>query len=232
MAKKFLISPESKEISLTGTPPVPSTSLIPEWYKKIPVDNTNKITKGGLPLSNNIKQCTPFLDAMIAGYTYTLEDDISVYWENGVPNLYWKTKKTLITEHSLGQSAGVPVPEGYHPQVLKFHNEWSIELPEGYSLWCTHPANRYDLPFLSFTGFVDVDKYNLSVQFPFYIKKGWTGIIEAGTPIAQLIPIKRENWEIERAEFNEEETHRRYQNFRKKIVRSYKTKYWSRKSYK
>jgi hypothetical protein len=232
MAKEFLVTPESKEEYLNGTGPVPSVSLVPDWYKKIPVDNTNMIGKGGLPISNNIKQCTPFLDAMMAGYTYILNDDISVFWEDGIPNLHWKTKKTLITEHAIDQSKGVPVPEGYYPQVLKFHNEWGIELPPGYSLWCSHPANRYDLPFLSLTGFVDADKYNLSIQFPFYIKNGWTGIIEAGTPLAQLIPVKREDWKIKNEDLDEVETDKRYQLFRKKIVKSYKTRYWSKKSYR
>ena len=29
---------------------------------------------------------------------------------------------------------------------------------------------------------------------PFFIKSGFEGVIPAGTPIAQLIPIKREKW--------------------------------------
>jgi hypothetical protein len=29
---------------------------------------------------------------------------------------------------------------------------------------------------------------------PFYIKKGFEGIIPQGTPIAQLIPFRQENW--------------------------------------
>jgi hypothetical protein len=29
---------------------------------------------------------------------------------------------------------------------------------------------------------------------PFFIKEGFSGVIPKGTPFAQLIPVKRENW--------------------------------------
>ena len=32
---------------------------------------------------------------------------------------------------------------------------------------------------------------------PFFIKEGWTGVIPAGTPYAQMIPFLRENWKSE-----------------------------------
>jgi len=32
---------------------------------------------------------------------------------------------------------------------------------------------------------------------PFFIVKGFTGVLPAGTPYAQILPFKRENWEAE-----------------------------------
>jgi hypothetical protein len=32
---------------------------------------------------------------------------------------------------------------------------------------------------------------------PFFIVKGYTGVIPAGTPYAQMLPFKRENWSSE-----------------------------------
>ena len=32
---------------------------------------------------------------------------------------------------------------------------------------------------------------------PFFIIKGFTGILPAGTPYAQILPFKRENWSSE-----------------------------------
>jgi hypothetical protein len=32
---------------------------------------------------------------------------------------------------------------------------------------------------------------------PFFISKGWTGILPAGTPYMQMMPFKREDWTSE-----------------------------------
>ena len=66
---------------------------------------------------------------------------------------------------------------------------FNIKLPKDYSLLFLSPINRFDLPFLSITGIVDCDMYTGTVHFPFFIKNSFTGIIEKGTPIVQIIPI-------------------------------------------
>ena len=51
--------------------------------------------------------------------------------------------------------------------MIKFHNLWSIEAPEGYSLLFTHPVNRFDLPFTTLSGLVDCDRYRDNwIHFP------------------------------------------------------------------
>jgi hypothetical protein len=50
------------------------------------------------------------------------------------------------------------------------------------------------LPFITTSGIIDNDKVNLPGTMPFYVVKGFTGILPAGTPYAQLLPFKRENW--------------------------------------
>jgi hypothetical protein len=87
------------------------------------------------------------------------------------------------------------------------------------------------LPFTTITGFVDSDIYNLPIQFPFFIKKGFTGIIEAGTPIAQMIPIKRNNWKIEVKKENSEKFNILSEKYLSTIKRSYKNNFWFRKKY-
>jgi antitoxin (DNA-binding transcriptional repressor) of toxin-antitoxin stability system len=34
-------------------------------------------------------------------------------------------------------------------------------------------------------------------SIPFYIKNGFEGVIKSGTPVAQIIPFKQENWKAE-----------------------------------
>jgi hypothetical protein len=71
---------------------------------------------------------------------------------------------------------------------------WCIKTPKGYSSVFTHPINRPDLPFYTLGGVIDTDKWGEAGSHPFLLKKGWEGIIPAGTPIIQIIPFKREGW--------------------------------------
>jgi hypothetical protein len=231
--KKILFTASNKLASLVGSYPVPSKNTIPEWYKRINpyIDNSKKIiVKNGF-INSTVKLCSPFLDAMSSGYMAVLQDDIIVSWENGNPQFNWRTTRQNISFHDTAQSMGVPVPEGYFPQVIKFDNDIEVKTPNGYSLFCTHPSNRFDLPFQVISGFVDSDKYNLSIKFPFFIKNNWEGIIEKNTPIVQLIPVKRESWGSKIEEFNEDSEIIKTNAFFSSIGRSYKKNHWVKKIY-
>jgi hypothetical protein len=61
----------------------------------------------------------------------------------------------------------------------------------------TQPFNRFDLPFLNTSGIIDTDKVHYPGSLPFFIAKGWSGTLKAGTPFAQIFPFKREDWSSE-----------------------------------
>jgi hypothetical protein len=124
------------------------------------------------------------------------------------------------------------VPHGYDPQPFKFRNDWAIETPKGYSALFVHPLNRGDLPFYTLSGVVDTDDYNVPVNFPFLIRADFEGIIPAGTPIAQVIPIKRESWGHEIGKFDPEYSTKKSAKFNSTIYRAYKNLFWKRKEYK
>jgi hypothetical protein len=86
-------------------------------------------------------------------------------------------------------------PAGYHEAHFAWWSDWAVEVPEGYSVLYTQPFNRFELPFLTTSGIIDNDKVNLPGTMPFFIVKGFTGTIPAGTPYAQMLPFKRENWD-------------------------------------
>ncbi|HEY9182466.1 MAG TPA: hypothetical protein VIQ99_04650, partial [Gammaproteobacteria bacterium] len=54
-----------------------------------------------------------------------------------------------------------------------------------------------ELPFLTMSGIVDNDKVHLPGTMPFFVRKGYSGVLPAGTPYAQILPFKREHWESE-----------------------------------
>ena len=67
------------------------------------------------------------------------------------------------------------------------------------------------------------------------IENTFKGIIEKGTPIAQIFPFKREDWTSEEKMYTQEEILERH-NFQANKFRvpeggAYKKKVWSRKRY-
>jgi hypothetical protein len=236
-SKKILFSPDNHGSDIDFNLPSPSAKNMPEWYKGIPqfIEGTPvkaTILTDSSAVNSTIKRCTPFLDGMTAGYMFTTSVDIEVqYQEGNSPFLRWRNHADYVTTHSANQHPGLPVPKGYHSQVYKWKNDWQIKTPKGYSLWCTHPSNRFDLPFYTLTGFVDTDTWNTTVQFPFFIQEGFYGIIPEGTPVAQLIPVKREDWILEEQPYDERRSRLLNHTFLKKIERSYKSTAWSKKTY-
>jgi hypothetical protein len=60
----------------------------------------------------------------------------------------------------------------------------------------THPINRLDLPFETLTGMVDADRYRDNfINFPArWRDRDFNGVLPKGTPLAQCVPIKRDEW--------------------------------------
>lgn len=215
----------------------PSSEFIPEWYRlaKGKVDDTKTELYPNRPNVTNstFKKCTPFFDAMTSGYTVFLTADVEIIEnDNKEPMVLWRTNRTMVTDHSSSQWEGLPVPEGYRPLVLKWYNQFTLKAPRGYSLLFLSPINRFDLPFQTITGIVDCDNWDGPVHFPFFIKKSFTGIIPKGTPITQIVPIKRDSWTREHKKFDKDFTIITMEKFLSTIKRSYKNNYWIKKEYK
>jgi hypothetical protein len=161
--------------------PAPAYKNIPEWYR------TSKPFVEGV---ETLKKCVPLLDSMTAGYSLTLAAD--VFFNRGDVQDISLTQ--IVQSHADSQIGNLKIPVEYHETVYKWINSFVLKTPKGYSTLFVHPINRIDLPFYSFSGLVDTDRFPLEVNFPFLIKKDFVGIIPAGTPIAQAIPVKREDW--------------------------------------
>jgi hypothetical protein len=115
--------------------------------------------------------------------------------------------------------------------VAKWHNDFLIKTPKGFSVLFTHPLNRLDLPFFTLSGLVDCDKYNSPIHFPFLLKRGFEGIIESGTPIAQIVPVKRELWKSKKYLFNSDKIYQNQRTFLRTFSDYYKKKVWIKKNY-
>lgn len=162
--------------------PVQAKNAIPEWFKNTPRSINNIGTS---------KVCMPFLDSFTYGYIQRLWCDIEFF--NGGTRVEFDSEFDPVTVKSLNPKH-VPMFNGYAQVELQWNTQWEPITPEGYSTLYTHPLNQYDLPFMTFSGIIDTDKFNLSGPLRFVLKEGFEGIIKKGTPLYQMIPFKRDLW--------------------------------------
>lgn len=180
--------------------PRPTVKSIPGWYKDADLFAINPVTQKPWVNPNDggkvptWKSCPAILDVMTSGYVLTTPCDIEIYNTNKrimAKALDKKCQDFVDIRTPLPQFVH---PMGYDENHFAWWIDWGVSVPDGYSILYTHPMNRFDLPFISTSGIVDNDKVHLPGTMPFFVIRGWTGIIPAGTPYSQLIPFKRENW--------------------------------------
>lgn len=184
--------------------PSPTIKTIPDWYRKADRFAVNPMTgkpwempdgSGKIP---TWKACPAVFDIMGTGYVYKTPCDIE-FFEDASGQIQ---AKVMNPENADFLQDRPPMPQfmppmGYHQKHFAWWADWAVELPEGYSALYTQPFNRFELPFLTTSGIIDNDKVSLPGTMPFYVVKGFTGVIPAGTPYAQILPFKREHWVAE-----------------------------------
>lgn len=217
MKIKFMAGTE--DIEKTVPCPEPSKFFIPEWYKNIP---------GGKDIIN-VKKCIPFLDSMSVGYIQKTWTDIYVENNNGKISFFHDHEVTMFRYR---KETNIPVSQYYYQIELVWQRPWSIILPEGMSALVSHPINRIDLPFTTMSGVVDFDQFIHTPigNIPFFIKKDFTGLIPSGTPMFQIIPFKRNEWQSEKQKFSEQFWQEKL-NEKHGIVDFYKKKIWQKKRF-
>jgi len=180
--------------------PVPSKTEIPNWFSKASkywknMDGSyivDHLGERGL----GFKSCPALLDSFSIGYLLKTPCALAFYEKDG--DIHVETPKGF--EEFCARREEMPefvVPHGYRKTHFHWWPNWSMETPEGYSLLVINPLNRFDLPFLTTNGIIDSDMYTISGLIPFFLKDNFVGLIPKGTPYAQVIPFKREDWKME-----------------------------------
>lgn len=218
--------------------PSPTKMFVPDWFSK---SSRNWTDKDGTQYKdaegNNLlsfKACPALMDAFVTGYNLLTPCDIHFYKVNG------RIERVIDPQYAdfcdrRNAIADFVVPYGYEEDHFHWFPNWMPELPEGYSAIYINPLNRFDLPFFTVSGIIDNDKMNTPGLMPFFIKKGFIGTVNAGTPYAQIIPFKRDSWEMDKVLHSEKEIIDRHnlsaQKFRIPGGGAYKKTVWSRKDF-
>jgi len=241
MSKHINFRARSKTEFETQLKPYPAVKQLPDWFTKaLPYYSNN----GTYPDDNKLhfrnrvanatfKKCVPLLDSLSAGYIIPLWSDVMVEQDNGFPGVYWKNKIDIFSLHG-PPSREIPAPAGYDQVVYKYINCWIPQTPKGYSCLITSPLGYNDLPFKAVPAIVDTDSSTLELVFPMWIKTGFEGIVEKGTPMVQIIPFKRDDWDstFDYYEDGEYKDIIEEKNFNSTLVGHYLKNHHSRKKFK
>jgi hypothetical protein len=239
--KKLKIGLKQSSIVFTDTTqsnlvlPQPASKFVPNWYQNMEsYINKEKKPTGSGNTDSTIKKCMPVFDAFTAGYIITTPADVWVTIKeiDGIKTQYFEwSSYSLVAFHAIEQAPTHPSKKPY--SYPKFMNPWSIKTPKGYSTLFVQPFHRESV-FTILEGVVDTDTYTAAVNFPFVINDpSFEGLIPVGTPMAQVIPFKRDRW---KATLGKQKDLTLIAQVTKKLETKffdrYKTFFWVKKEYK
>lgn len=233
MKKKIIFEAIGQHVTKVRPKPLPASRFIPEYLKDAPSYVGNKLSL--TPANATVKKCLPILDGYTQGYIVTLWADILIEDDIAQPTLKtisWNVSEPVVGAWSLEQSATFDFGEMYSGPVFKYEHGWNIITPKGYSCLITHPHGYPHSPFKTLTGVIDSDKLRTPALSPFIVKKDFTGIIEKGTPMFQVFPFRREEWEASYEEITLEEGRFRFDQLHSQIRAPYASNLRSRKTFK
>lgn len=244
MVNKKIIFHSNKEYNSLSEEysPIPVSKVIPKWFVdasrfwKNPSNGEVFVGPNG-EKSLTFKACPALMDMFTTGYFLVTPCDVEFYIEDGIP----KSKVPNNFHDFVGERDkmdGFDNPSDYYEKHFHWYPNWAPQVPDGYSVLYMNPLNRFNLPFLTISGVIDNDKMTTPGNMPFFLKKGFTGVIPKGTPFVQLIPFKRDDWEMEIQQHDRREIHDRsnevYQAYRHPDFKNgggYKKLTWSRKKF-
>ena len=221
--------------------PTPASKARPSWWKQIqpyhPDVKHDRFVEAG---SGTIRTCPAITDIQDFGYMMYLPFDIYV---NATDKDHLKVEipprlldngdgSKYVSSHFAWQVDGLKIGEEFHPQHLKINPVFGVSTSKGYSAWMTHPVNRTDLPFRTMDSLVDTDTYTAFWTVIIFIKIGFKGVIEAGTPMLQVMPFKRDPvFNSTVVPKDENKFSRNWNGIKVKFYRTYKNFFWERKRF-
>ncbi|NBO78634.1 MAG: hypothetical protein EBV27_03175 [Actinobacteria bacterium] len=195
--KKITFIPKNEFVIEYTHKPEPMVKNLPAWWRKVHpyVNGEKKVIRG--QYNETVKKCPGILDLLSTGYL--LKTPCDIYVDATGPKLTWQVHdahKESVAVHSQEQVEGWDFDkEEWMEDIFRIHPMWVVATSKGYSTLFIQPSFHTSLPFEIVPAIVDTDLYPSDGPFSMRIKRGFKGILEAGTPLVQCIPYKREEWE-------------------------------------
>lgn len=192
MSQKISFYYEDPRAIQYTTSPKPASHYMPDWFKA----STDVVDKNH-PIALSAKKCMGMVDAYTFGYIFELACDLHVKAIEEKFAFSWDYPFSPITDRDGNQIRHFPRTEGFSSLWFAWVMPFGIKTPKGWSVLITHPQNHFELPFITMSGVMDTDGFGSPGAYPFSLPLGFSGTIKKGTPLFQVIPFKRDQWNSE-----------------------------------
>ena len=196
------------EDAFNTTKPVPAHTMQPDWWKK---GKLNEFVNGS-PITGTIKICPAMRDWLTTGYLIVAQRDIQVRHDKDLMKHRTEVerddaeKQVALPSHPKEQLFyGTDHEFNMFPEnpnmydAFKIRCDWCMKLPEGYSMMYLDPFLYSNPDFVAWRGLIDADKgFNMADEnnnIIMYPKHDGDFVIKKGTPLVQVVPYKREEWQ-------------------------------------
>ena len=197
-------------------PIAPAKKHIPEWWKRLPVSYPVEVQNTLRNSALTMKKCPGVIDLFTTGFilplwtdliveTTTEEDNLRLMWQFATQDPTWFIN-TSDYQQFVGAFSGNFVQ-------AKITVPWFVREKTGVKFALTEPTwsindpNSITIP----PGVLDF-KYQNNINVNFFVEKTNTRLhLEAGQPLAHLIPLSDNDVEIKTHEVSNEEYQKMYQ---------------------
>jgi hypothetical protein len=223
--------------------PEPAYKHIPSWYKKVESFYNGDSTPQNGHQNITVKRCIAFLDMLSTGYFLLAPFDIYIDTTDGkqtfdipagVLGLQNMGGKQFIGNHDMRQVDGYPFDKNiFIDYLFRIHPIWVVKTDPGVSCMFIQPQHHEESPLYAISAVIDTDSYSSDGLLSFLVKKNFKGVIKKGTPMVQVIPFVRKDYESEIILNQEEYSIIKSQGIKIRTVfnSGYKKYFWKKKKY-
>ena len=192
-------------------PIIPAKDSLPKWAQSARNNYINRL-KSETGRMNHIYQCPGIFDLFNYGYIVPMWHDV-VIKTNGHPNEFsWMVpssdlddfdkETSLIENQANGVGALMPIKPWSLQAFIKINTPWNVVSPRGVKFLILPIAYPDSFEFESSIGILDPGYSNeINIQLYYNVPKG-DFMLKAGTPLAQLIPISEQKFDLVCREMN------------------------------
>lgn len=186
-------------------PIIPASKYITNWQKRAREDYkvSSKRSKGRM---DHIAQCPGIFDLNKHGYILPMWHDVLIETMGDGKEFKWTVPtsdihelaegKEIISKQQTGVETLMPVKPWSMTSLIKFNTPWNVIAPKGVKFIMIPIAYPDSFELESSIGILDPSvSTELNVQAFYNIPKG-EYFLKAGTPLAQIIPLSEQQFEL------------------------------------